>query len=196
MSDDRNGSGPICGYSETTTDEPCQRPVSDADAYCYMHPPDDGNLPANHGAPDGNQNAVGNDGGPPEGNGNAVKHGLFRSLRRRVDALDEEQQQVFMGYVHHYKEQGVEPMQAASLASAHVLKEEVELELFDDLMKTIYTDAGNAVEVPKSDMMNAWTGFKREIRMTRHHEGLSKHSGGDSLGHTNLDLLIDGGDGD
>ena len=198
MIDDPEGTkGSTCGYSETTTDSPCERPVSDADAYCYMHPTDDTELPDTHGAPDGNQSALNNDGGAPKGNENAVEHGLFRSLRRRVDALDGEQQEVFVGYLRHYNEQGVEPMQSASLAAAHVLKEEVELELFDDLFKTICTDAGNPVEVPKDDLMTAWSGFKREIRMTRHHEGLSKHGAdSESAGHDNLDMLMHSNDAD
>lgn len=182
--------GPRCESTDTNSGEPCQRQVSNPSDTCRLHP-DDGELPDGHGAPKGNRNAVGNDGGSPsKGNENAVKHGLYQSVKRRVHSLDSEQQRTYMAHVQNYQEQGVDTMQAVSLASAELLKEEVEVDLFDDLFKTIYTDAGNQIDVPKSDMMDAWQGFKREIRMTRHHEGLSTLSGGDSDGHANADLLV------
>lgn len=69
---------PTCGHP--ASNGPCQRTVPDEDTNCFMH---SGNgPPKSHGAPAGNDNAVGNSGGgAPEGNINSYKHG------GRADAL-------------------------------------------------------------------------------------------------------------
>lgn len=79
----------LCGWEDTTTDEPCQNEVADPSSYCHLHGPD-GEIPDGHGGregnsggqpgqsgPPGNENAVGNaGGGPPLGNQNALSTGL------------------------------------------------------------------------------------------------------------------------
>ena len=61
----------ICGYA--TPSGPCERTVADETDICFMHSGD--GTPPGHGAPPGNQNAIGNSGGgPPAGNANAAKY--------------------------------------------------------------------------------------------------------------------------
>jgi hypothetical protein len=66
---------PTCGHPTTTTGDPCQRPVSAPDDRCYLHA-DDGCVPEDHGAPEGNIHAVGNDGGVPICSMRVVENGL------------------------------------------------------------------------------------------------------------------------
>lgn len=75
MTDDADGDGPVCGFEETTTDQPCQFPVADPDDHCFMHEDDDG-PPEGHGSGSPDRNQLANQGGAPEGNKNALTHGL------------------------------------------------------------------------------------------------------------------------
>lgn len=54
------------------------------------------------GAPEGNQNAVGNDGGAPVGNGNAITHGATASPINLLDHLSEEELQWVESLVDAY----------------------------------------------------------------------------------------------
>lgn len=77
---------PTCGYPIDTG--PCQRSVHDEDARCFMH--DETGTPPGHGAPRGNQNAVGNaGGGAPYGNTNARKYGAWSDPLKEYSRLDE-----------------------------------------------------------------------------------------------------------
>lgn len=69
-----------------TNTGPCQRSVHDEDARCFMH--DGTGTPPRHGAPTGNQNAVGNSGGgAPIGNFNAGVYGAWSDWRKHYDRL-------------------------------------------------------------------------------------------------------------
>lgn len=66
---------PNCGHP--TPNGTCQRPVPEEGIRCFMH--DESGPPSTHGAPPGNQNAIGNSGGgAPVGNANARKYGQSR----------------------------------------------------------------------------------------------------------------------
>lgn len=80
----------ICGSTDTRGGTPCQRPVSDDDAVCFLH--DDGGPPADHGAPIGNTNGLQNDGGAPPANGNAQRHGLYADRSKYYQRLDDDEQ--------------------------------------------------------------------------------------------------------
>lgn len=90
-----NSNENICGY-EKDNGEPCQRTAGWGTDHvgsgrCRTHP--------GRGAPKGNNNAVGNDGGAPENNGNAEKHGLTADAekwfeRHRDDVEDDVKQMV------------------------------------------------------------------------------------------------------
>lgn len=66
----------LCRSTDTVGGEPCAREVSDG--LCYLHD-DDRETPDEHGAPTGNDNAVGNAGGDgaPAENDYAERHGLY-----------------------------------------------------------------------------------------------------------------------
>lgn len=203
-----SSNGDTCGWRETTTGNPCQNPVSEPDAYCYLHG-EDGEIPDGHGPPEGNSggkpgrsgppgntNAEGNPGGgPPEGNGNAVTHGVHASTGAMLDALEEWERDAFKGYFSYYHhEQGLDRVQAKSLALMATYEDRCGVELAESLHKTIYTEAGE-MQVPKDTMMEAHRGYARERRLKEHYEGMSKHGAGSggSSGHDNLDLLVNDG---
>jgi len=76
----------LCG-AETTGGTACKRLIDRAEDACFIH---SGNGPPDgFGAPEGNNNAEGNDGGPPEGNTNAARHGAHMSLDRRLEYINE-----------------------------------------------------------------------------------------------------------
>lgn len=75
-----------CEYPTNTG--PCQRSVHDEDAHCFMH--DGAGTPPRHGAPLGNQNAVGNSGGgAPPRNTNAEKYGSWNDPLKEYDRFDD-----------------------------------------------------------------------------------------------------------
>lgn len=83
-----------CVAKASTTGERCTQPAKGPHGKCHSHGGAEGS-----GAPEGNDNAVGNDGGAPEDNTNAVTHGAYAdenrfyrqvlddSLRALVDAI-------------------------------------------------------------------------------------------------------------
>lgn len=80
-----------CGHP-TGSGGPCERAVADEGEYCFMH---SGNgTPPGHGAPIGNQNAVGNSGGgAPVGNTNAEVYGSWSDPLKEYDRLDGEKKE-------------------------------------------------------------------------------------------------------
>ena len=72
--DDKN----VCGSAETESGDPCQRPAGwgtshNGEGRCRDHP--------GRGAPEGNDNAVGNKGGP----GAEVTHGVYADVNKLYD---------------------------------------------------------------------------------------------------------------
>jgi hypothetical protein len=75
-SNSRSNASTVCG-AETADGGSCNRRTADGGP-CYLH--DKSGIPNTHGAPEGNQNAVGNSGGgAPVGNTNALTHGSYAS---------------------------------------------------------------------------------------------------------------------
>lgn len=78
-----------CGYIGDGRETPCQLVegwgYDTSSGLCRKH--------GERGAKEGNQNAVGNNGGPPESNDNAVTHGAFR--KRFTSHLTEGEQDAF-----------------------------------------------------------------------------------------------------
>lgn len=80
-----------CGSTDTADGEPCERQIPDDDDRCHLH--SEGGPPDGHGAPEGNDNALGNAGGrPPEGNDNAARHELFTDRDIYYQRLDGDRQ--------------------------------------------------------------------------------------------------------
>ena len=79
-----------CGHPTSTGPGTCGRQIPDDADACFMH--SGAGTPPRHGAPAGNDNAVGNDGGgAPAGNGNAMIHGGFADLELFASRLDAEE---------------------------------------------------------------------------------------------------------
>jgi len=80
-----------CGSTDTTDGDPCDRTIPEDADRCYLHRED--GPPDSHGAPEGNDNAVGNAGGqPPAGNANATSHELFSDRDIYYQRLDTDRQ--------------------------------------------------------------------------------------------------------
>jgi len=84
---DNAGEPSICRSTDTVSGDPCQRTVNGG-GRCFMH--EDDGPPADHGAPQGNGNALRNDGGPPPANGNAERHGLYADRSKYYQRLDDD----------------------------------------------------------------------------------------------------------
>lgn len=79
---------PTCDYP--TDNGSCGYLVHNDDAHCFMH--DGSGPPSSHGAPPGNDNAVGNSGGgPPRLNTNAMKYGSWNDPLKVYERLDGEE---------------------------------------------------------------------------------------------------------
>jgi len=134
-----------------------------------------------YGGPEGNDHAVGNDGGPPPGNFNAVDHGLEMSVRRRIEMFDDDQLDAFMGYYEQYEYKAENPGEAARLASIAVIIEELERDLFMDgcwIVKE--NDDGEEYKIPKQQTLEALFDANRELRLSQDYEGITNNSEGDS----------------
>lgn len=81
---------PQCDHP--TPSGPCERRVGDDDEVCFLH--DESGPPSSHGAPEGNDHAVGNaGGGAPAQNTNAEIHGGFADLELLAERLDDSEQE-------------------------------------------------------------------------------------------------------
>jgi len=99
-----------CTFDEArSTGERCTQPAKGSHGKCRFHGGADGS-----GAPKGNDNAEGNDGGAPEDNTNAVTHGAYadhNSYYQNVldDAMREFVDGVFEDYINEYRDLHGEP---------------------------------------------------------------------------------------
>lgn len=198
---------PRCGFQKEDGDH-CLQPV-DVDAagceYCYQHPPEEADIPETRGAPEGNDFAEGNPGGPgaEEGNVNAMKYGLHMSAERLMEVMDERQKEVFKHRFMEYRDACMNESQAMALAAGAVLREDLLADLFERRMeegsfeRTVYTDDGHEYEQFTKDDIQALNGFFRELRLGLHYEGNSaQHQSASSSGHGNLDALVQDSDAD
>jgi len=88
-----------CGSTDTADGEPCDRTIPEEADQCFLHRDDE--TPANHGAPEGNDNAAGNAGGqPPAGNDNAASHELFSDRDVYYHRLNADRQQWVFDLTH------------------------------------------------------------------------------------------------
>jgi len=204
MSDDypTNDDGePICGSTDTASEDPCQMRVSEPGERCRYHP-DDGepDVPANQGAPEGNQNAVGNPGGPgaEEGNYYAVKTGEHMDAKRRLRfLLDEGEEELAQAFANNYVQTidaGASPQGAFEIATAKAFGRHLERDLIrDQFSRDLYHEGELVAEVFDNDKMSAVTSLMREARLLRREEGITANSGSESASkaHANKDQLID-----
>ena len=91
----------------------CGREIADGREHCYLHG-DSGGTPPGHGAPVGNDNAVGNSGGgAPKGNTNALKYGGWCDSGKLYDRLRGEAKEwvdtMVDAYADRYREHEGEP---------------------------------------------------------------------------------------
>jgi len=187
-----------CGYPTDDGDgPPCQRLVADDDR-CFMHS-DDG-PPADHGAPDGNDFATGNAGGPgaPDGNFHALEFGVHVSLKRQLEFLleeaDDQYVETFANAVVQYVQRGVAIDPATDLAALRALRIRTE----ERLIRNRFTRSvpagpdGAPVEVLDRRALDAQLALLREERLLRREEGLTAVGGDDVVdGHPNKRLLFD-----
>jgi len=191
-----------CGYP--ATNGPCQNPATGDDGYCWLdtHADDPADSEGDgRGAPEGNGNAVGNDGGAPPGNTRAAEHGLHMGIQRRLELFEEQGLlDLFESLFQRYREKAENPSEAASLASAAVIRDELEADLLKNgLFRPTkvgdpedYKNPEDAfVEMPKKATIDAYTDALREVRLGKEYEGVTGN--GDGAGpHGDVSTLWEG----
>lgn len=193
---------PVCGSTDTDSGKPCQMRVSDPVERCRYHPDDgDPDVPDGQGAPEGNDNAVGNRGGPgaPDGNYFAVKTGEHMDAKRRLQFLiDEGEEELAQAFANNYVqaiEAGASPEGAMEIATAKAFGRHLERDLIrDQFTRELYHEGEKVADVFDNDRMSAVTSLMREARLLRREEGITANSGQDSGAggaHGNKDQLID-----
>jgi len=175
---------------------PCQNQATEGER-CWIdshtEEPDEAPVKASdgRGAPEGNDHALGNDGGPPEGNVNAMKHGLHMTAERLLEVMDDRQQSEFKNRFLEFSQGTMNDSQAMALAAASVLRIDILESLFDEgLERTTYTEDGQPYQQFKKADIQALNAFFREIRLGLHYEGISAQHTGGASGHDNLDALV------
>lgn len=200
----------LCGYPTTNGEEPCQNPATEDDGSCWLkthgEDPADFEDDGRGGAPEGNDNAVGNpgnpDASPPDGNWNAMEHRLHMALERRFESFTDEQIRLFRDYYLEYSERATIDSQAARLASLAVIADDLEDQLLnegifykkqiadpDELLAAGRDPDEAFAEVPKKGTVEAYTDALREVRLGLKHEGISGPGSGGPGGTINISSL-------
>jgi hypothetical protein len=184
---------------------PCNNPVHPRhgdNGRCWMesHQPDGPDKEPDHGADDGNLNGV--------------VDGLSMPTKRRLDLLREHGDPLlgmFRDYYTAYFAKAENRREAASLASAAVIRDEIEAHLFSDGI--FYTEqiadpeelaeqgkdpADAWVEKPKTQTLEAYQEARKEVRLGLKYEGVNDNNSasGTSAGHANASTLWEGDEGE
>jgi hypothetical protein len=137
--------------------------------------------PADHGAPEGNQNGDDNaGGGAPEENTNAFKHGFHTATKRRMGMFDDDQLALFGDYYAEFIQKAENESAAARLASLAVIADELETEFIQNGVFSEVLDVGDGSseerttgQTPKDETLNALLRVLRELRLGKESEGVT-----------------------
>lgn len=175
----------ICGAETSDVEGPCQNPPSNThgvNGRCWIesHQPDQ----ERPGAPDGHMHQV--------------KDGLNMTLKRRLDlfrALGEPLIDLFEEYYVEYAGKAENKTEAASLASAAVIRDELEAHLLKDglfYQKQVgdpqeLAEAGKDpddafVAMPKGQTLESYHDARREVRLGLKYEGVNDNTGSSGAG--------------
>jgi len=187
-----------CGYDGERG--PCQNPTHERhgeNGRCWLesHQPGGPDTEPDHGADSGNMNAV--------------TDGLDMPTKRRLDLLREHGEpltSLFEDYYVAYRAKAENKREAASLAAAAVIRDELEAHLLKDGL--FYTDqigdpeelmaAGKDpddafVEKPKTQTLEAYQEARTEVRLGLKYEGVNDNSGASgSTGNGDVSALWEG----
>lgn len=205
------GDRPKCGFPTTRNGDPCQNPATGDDGYCWLdtHADDPSDAETDgRGAPEGNDNGKGH--GAPEGNFNAVQTGLNMSVKRRLEwfrELGEPYLGLFEDYYVEFAAKAENKVQAAAMASAAVIRDEMEEHLLKDgvfypkqvgdpeELAAAGKDPEDAfVDVPKGQTLEAWTDAMRELRLGLKYEGVSGNQSGGGTRYEDSTMWEDDGE--
>lgn len=152
-----SGRTAICGSEDTEDASPCQRSVPEGER-CFMH--DLSGTDSSHGAPAGNSNALGNDGGPPEGNSNAMNHGRHMTPERLRETFSGRERGLCMDLSEGHRERVPEysSERAEEIATLQVMETRLSRRLLDKL-------SGSGERVP-SRALDALRAYARDLRET------------------------------
>jgi len=197
--DPAGGDGDMCGYPAQRG--PCQNPPTEGER-CWIesHTVDPADPPKEvtdgRGAPEGNDNALGNPGGTaPEGNTNAMIHGLHMTAERLLEVMDGREQEELKSAFLEKRERCINDRQAFKLAVFDVMETSLMQEIIDEGMHEFIQqgeDPDDGFDRFMQEKIEAMQGFRREQRLGLHYEGASAQHQGSSGngGHDNLDLLV------
>lgn len=148
----------VCGSTETLSGEPCQRPAGwgtdhNGEGRCDDHP--------GRGAPENNQNAVGNDGGAPENNQNAadthvgsdpVK--LFEYMKKKDPSAAEWVVSKLMGYAENA---------GFAVFEIDVREQGYDADDFDEVQAALTSEGDDLLYSCVKDYIR-WKGTKRQFK--------------------------------
>jgi hypothetical protein len=186
-----NGIENLCGYIKDN-DEPCELTAGwgtdhVGEGRCRYHP--------GRGAPEGNDNAIGNAGDDQDGNFKALKTGEHTPAERWEEFLEEHAPERFKdfyyGYQAHLREQGANPVEAARIARLWARADYNDTELIKNGFETEqYNDEGVYVgDAFDSDRDSSVIKSERAARLLRREEELTPHSQSESQ----TDVTVEGG---
>jgi len=192
-----------CGV-ETHDGSPCKNLIDSDEEACHLH--DEDGPPEGHGVPEGNDNAVGNEGGAPVGNFNAVTHAARMDAGRRLEYIrDEGWEEDFSRYFRAYKDKTENETAASELATTSVIKDLIEEDLFRNGLweeVPVTDEDGNEVTDPETGEtvtrrririreVEAYKKLMTEIRRTKDAQGVTNNDDTVATGHENARLLWD-----
>lgn len=189
---------PICGRPKDSEPGECENVVREPGEACFLHGDED--LPDRWGAPEGNDNAVGNDGGDgaPEGNFFALKTGEHTSAKRRLEFLVEQgKEDLAQSFADAYLsaiDRGADPQGAVKIATSEAFAEKLERDMIEeDFQRDLYHEGELVARVFDNDRASAITSFYRESRLMAREEAITNGSktGGGTQAHGNKDRLVD-----
>lgn len=170
-----------CGYE--TGRGPCENPT-------HKRHGDNGRCWLESHQPDGGEDTDGR--GAPEGNFNGVSSGLDMPTKRRLELFKERGDglvDIFMDYYVAYRGKAENPREAASLASAAVIRDELEAFLIrdgltykkqvgdpDELAAAGEDPAEAFTDMPKSQMLEAYQEARTEVRLGLKYEGINDNA--------------------
>lgn len=157
----------------------------------------------NGGAPEGNQNAVGEHDIDQDGNTNAMRHGMYMTIKRKYEAFQrnfgEGAGEFYRERLEEFEQKCDNFSQAESLATLRSFNALLQQQLINEEFETAYyTDDGTRYKALDTERFGEIKSLQTETRLGLHYEGVSNTSGSSSSAHGNASQLTagDGGGGE
>ncbi|MFC5278633.1 hypothetical protein ACFPM1_07680 [Halorubrum rubrum] len=149
----------------SSTGERCTQPAKGSHGKCHSH------GGSSSGAPEGNNNAEGNDGGAPEDNTNAVTHALYVESNRFYqevigDALRDLCDEIYQSYVEKFHDVNGEPIVGEKARLSEIAVNHIKVIHADNwaINRPDDLDTGNALVDRETRVKASQSEFREEVR--------------------------------